>query len=97
MRADLLTAAIVVGYTHSRYYVMGVAAKLVEAAKGANELAAFAKVLKEHSDEISFIGDYVDRSELHPSLRHFFRSLSRGNSYAVRLRTAPRPHAARII
>ena len=72
MRADLLTAAIVVGYTHSRYYVMGVAAKLVEAAKGANELAAFAKVLKEHSDEISFIGDYVDRSELHPSLRHFF-------------------------
>ncbi len=44
MRAELLAAVLVVGRWHNRYYVMGVAAKLVEAAKEPNDVAAFAKV-----------------------------------------------------
>jgi eukaryotic-like serine/threonine-protein kinase len=73
MRADLLAAVLVVGHWHNRFYVMGVAAKLIEAAKEPNDVAAFAKILKDHPEETASVQGYIDRSEVHAGLKHFLR------------------------
>ena len=64
MRADLFQAVLLVGAGHNRWYVMGVAASLLNSAHDANDVAALTRVLKEHPSEKEYIQGYVTRSKL---------------------------------
>ena len=72
VRADLFQAVLLLGAGHNRYYVMEVAASMVQAAQDTNDVAGFTRVLKDHPHERAYIQGYVARAKLHPSLRQFF-------------------------
>jgi len=69
MHAELFKAVLIVGHSHNRWYVMSVAASLLESAHEAGDIAMLARVIKENSSESEALSGYVNRAKLHPAIR----------------------------
>jgi len=74
IRATLAATALQVGVSHNRFYVMDVAANLVQSANRNDQALSLAHALEPIASYLASISDKLNRNRLHPIIRELLQS-----------------------